>query len=41
MLLDAFELDKALYEVSYEARNRPDWVSIPVNAIERLANRPR
>jgi predicted trehalose synthase len=41
VLLDAFELDKALYEVSYEARNRPDWVSIPVNAIERLANRPR
>ncbi len=40
-LLDAFELDKALYEVSYEARNRPDWVAIPVNAIRHLAHRPR
>jgi trehalose synthase-fused probable maltokinase len=39
VLLDAFELDKALYEVSYEARNRPDWVGIPASAIQRLANR--
>ncbi|MEP6479247.1 MAG: phosphotransferase [Rhodoglobus sp.] len=38
-LLDAFELDKALYEVVYEARNRPDWVRIPVAAIERLVAR--
>ena len=40
-LLDAFELDKALYEVSYEARNRPDWVAIPTNAIRHLAHRDR
>ena len=28
-LLDAFLLDKALYELSYELDNRPSWVDIP------------
>jgi predicted trehalose synthase len=37
-LLDVFELDKALYEAVYEARNRPDWIGIPVAAIERLTS---
>lgn len=36
-LLDSFELDKALYEAVYEARNRPDWLGIPVEAVQRLA----
>jgi len=36
LIRDAFELDKALYEVVYEERNRPDWISIPLGAVDRV-----
>ena len=35
-VLDAYELDKAIYEVAYERAHRPDWVAIPGAAVERL-----
>ena len=36
-LLAAFELEKACYEVVYEANLRPDWTWLPLGALERLA----
>lgn len=32
----ALLLDKALYEVVYELRNRPSWVSVPLEAVRAL-----
>jgi trehalose synthase-fused probable maltokinase len=38
ILLDAFLLQKALYEVAYELNNRPDWVRIPLRGILSLVS---
>jgi maltose alpha-D-glucosyltransferase/alpha-amylase len=38
VLLDAFLLEKALYEVGYELNNRPDWVRIPMRGILDLVS---
>src|SRR5581483_3011318 len=36
ILLDAFMLEKAVYELSYELNNRPDWVRIPLRGIVQM-----
>jgi maltose alpha-D-glucosyltransferase/alpha-amylase len=38
-LLDFFLIEKAAYEVNYEAANRPSWLTIPVSGLARIANR--
>jgi maltose alpha-D-glucosyltransferase/alpha-amylase len=35
-VLAAFELEKAVYEVRYEASNRPNWLWLPMAAVTRL-----
>ncbi|MEV5614168.1 phosphotransferase [Streptomyces sp. NPDC052225] len=36
-LLRAYEADRAVYEVLYEATHRPDWITVPMAAVARLA----
>ncbi len=36
VFLDAYLLDKALYEVNYELNNRPDWVGLPLQGILQM-----
>jgi maltose alpha-D-glucosyltransferase / alpha-amylase len=33
ILLNAYLLEKALYEINYELNNRPDWVRIPIRGV--------
>ena len=34
--IQVFELEKVVYELRYELDHRPDWVHIPVSALERM-----
>ncbi len=36
ILLDAFSLEKAMYELIYEMNNRPDWIHIPLTGIAEI-----
>jgi maltose alpha-D-glucosyltransferase/alpha-amylase len=38
-LLDFFLVEKAAYELGYEAANRPAWLPIPLNGLSRLVDR--
>jgi maltose alpha-D-glucosyltransferase/alpha-amylase len=41
VMLDAYVLEKALYELGYELNNRPDWVRIPLRGILELLESDR
>jgi maltose alpha-D-glucosyltransferase / alpha-amylase len=38
-LLDLFLIEKAAYEIAYEAVNRPSWIGVPLAGLARLAGR--
>jgi maltose alpha-D-glucosyltransferase / alpha-amylase len=39
LLLDAFLVEKAVYELGYEMNNRPTWVGIPLAGIAQVLDR--
>ena len=36
VLLDAYLMEKALYEINYELNNRPDWVNLPLQGVLQI-----
>jgi maltose alpha-D-glucosyltransferase/alpha-amylase len=38
-LLDLFLIEKAAYEIRYEAANRPTWLGLPIRGLAALASR--
>jgi maltose alpha-D-glucosyltransferase/alpha-amylase len=36
IMLEAYLLDKAVYEIGYELNNRPSWVLIPIRGIKQI-----
>jgi len=39
LLLDLFLIEKAAYEVCYEAANRPAWIGVPLSGLSGIADR--
>ena len=37
ILFDYFLLDKAFYELQYEMNHRPDWIGVPLGALQKMA----
>jgi maltose alpha-D-glucosyltransferase / alpha-amylase len=40
LMMQAYLINKAAYEVGYELNNRPDWVRIPLQGILQLIENP-
>jgi maltose alpha-D-glucosyltransferase/alpha-amylase len=40
IILDAFMMEKAVYELGYELNNRPEWLLIPLRGIASLLGEP-
>jgi maltose alpha-D-glucosyltransferase / alpha-amylase len=38
-LLDAYLLEKAIYELGYELNNRPNWINIPIEGIREIVEK--
>jgi maltose alpha-D-glucosyltransferase/alpha-amylase len=38
-LLELFLIEKAAYEIGYEAANRPTWIGVPLAGLLRLTGR--
>jgi maltose alpha-D-glucosyltransferase / alpha-amylase len=36
IMLEAYLLDKAVYEIGYELNHRPTWVVIPIRGIKHI-----
>ena len=35
-LLSVYSIEKAIYEADYELNNRPDWLHIPLNGLNKI-----
>ena len=38
-LLQLFLIEKAAYEIAYEAANRPTWIDVPLHGLAQLVAR--